>query len=147
MQDAAKRPTVLRGRFEIITTHHNSTRQWVTDATSSQQFSVALSLAEELLDLKEARSLTALRSLDTFLSSRMELLTSEVMALPPPQRAAHIIGYVKTMKDSRPSGGSSSSTGVSSSSAAGGQSSEQIGYIFKAGNAFSAQIEAFLVSK
>ena len=146
-EDVAKRSAVLRDRFEIISTHHDSTRQWVKGATCSQQFSVALSLAEELLDLKEARSLTALRSLDTFLSSRMELLTSDVMALPPPQRAAHIIGYVKTMKDSRPSGGSSSSSGASSSSAAGGQSSSQIGYIFKAGNAFSAQIEAFLVSK
>ena len=146
-EDVSKRSAVLRDRFEVIMTHHSSTRQWVTGATSSQQFSVALSLAEELLDLKEPRSLTALRSLDTFLSSRMELLTSNVMALPPPQRAAHIIGYVKTMKDSRPSGGSSSSDGASSFSATGGQSSSQIGYIFKAGNAFSAQIEAFLVSK
>ena len=146
-EDVSKRSAVLRDRFEVIMTHHSSTRQWVTGATSSQQFSVALSLAEELLDLKEPRSLTALRSLDTFLSSRMELLTSNVMALSPPQRASHIIGYVKTMKDSRPSGGSSSSDGASSFSATGGQSSSQIGYIFKAGNAFSAQIEAFLVSK
>ena len=146
-EDVSKRSAVLRDRVDVIMTHHSSTRQWVTGATSSQQFSVALSLAEELLDLKEPRSLTALRSLDTFLSSRMELLTSDVMALSPPQRAAHIIGYVKTMKDSRPSGGSSSSDGGSSSSAAGGQSSSQVGYIFKAGNAFSAQIEAFLVSK
>ena len=113
-------------------THHKPTRQWVTGATSSQQFSVTLSLAEELLDLKEARSLTALRSLGTFLSSRMELLTSDVMALAPPQRAAHIIGYVRSMKDSRPSGGSSSSDDVFSSASSGGKSSSQIGYIFKA---------------
>ena len=59
-------------------------------------FGVALSLVEELFHLKEARSLTALRSLDTFLSSRMELLMSDVMALPPPQRAD-----VKSTKDSR----------------------------------------------
>ena len=146
-EDVAKRSEVMHDRFEVIMPHHPTTRQWVTGATSSQQFSVALSLAEELVDLKEARSLTALRSLGTFLSSRMELLTSGVMALPPPQRASHIIGYVKSMKDSRLSGGSSSSDGVSSSSGSGGQSSEQIGYIFKAGKAFSSQIEAFLVSK
>ena len=146
-EDVSKRYEVLRDRFEVIVTHHKPTRKWVTGATSSQQFSAALSLAEELLDLKEARSLTALRSLDTFLSSRMELLTSDVMALAPPQRAAHIIGYVKSMKDSRPSGGSSSSDGVFLSASSGGQSSSQIGYIFKAGNAFSSQIEAFLVSK
>ena len=146
-EDVAKRSEVIRDRFEVIMLHHSSTRQWVNGATSSQQFSVALSLAEELLDLKEVRSLTALRSLDSFLHARMELLTGDVMALLPPQRAAHIIGYVKSMKDSRPSGGASSSDGASSSSASGGQSSEQIGYIFKAGNAFSSHIEAFLVSK
>jgi hypothetical protein len=92
----------------------------VTGPTSSQQFSVALSLAEELLGLKESHSLTALRSLDKFLSYRMELLTNDVMALPPPQRASHIIGYVKTMKDGRPSGGASSSDGAASSSSSGG---------------------------
>ena len=70
-------------------------------------------LAEELLDLKEARSLTALRSLDKFLSSRMELLTSDVVALAPPQRAAHMIGYAKSTKGSRPFGGSSSSKSYS----------------------------------
>ena len=77
----------------------------------------------------------------------MELLTNDVMALPPPQRASHIIGYVKTMKDGRPSGGASSSDGAASSSSSGGQSSEQTSYIFKAGNVFSSQLEAFLVSK
>ena len=102
-EDASKRSEVLRDRFEVVMTHHKPIRQGVTGATSSQQFSVALSLAEELLDLKGARSLTALRSLDTFLSSRMELLTSGVMALMPPQRAAHTIGYVKSTKDSRSS--------------------------------------------
>ena len=112
-EDVSKRSEVLRDRFEVIMTHHKSTRQWMTGATSSQQFSVALSLAEELLDLKEARSLTALRSLDTFLSSRMELLTSDVMALAPPQRAAHMIGYAKSAKGSRPFGGSSSSKSYS----------------------------------
>jgi hypothetical protein len=90
-EDVSKRPEVLRDRCEIVITRHKSTRQWVTGATSSQQFSVALSLVEELLDLKEAHSLTALRSLDTFLTSRMELLTSDVMVLPPPQRAARIM--------------------------------------------------------
>jgi len=110
-EDVSKRSEILRDRFEVIMTHQKSTRQW--GATSSQQFSVALSLAEELLDLKEARSLTALRSLDTFLSSRMELLTSDVMALAPPQRAAHMIGYAKSTKVSRLFGGSSSSKSYS----------------------------------
>ena len=144
-EDVSKRSEILRDRFEVIMTHQKSTRQW--GATSSQQFSVALSLAEELLDLKEARSLTALRSLDKFLSSRMELLTSDVIALAPPQHAAHIIGYVKSMKDSRPSVGSSSSDGVFTAASSGEQSSSQIGYNFKAGNAFSSQTEACLVSK
>ena len=60
-EDVSKRSEVLRDRFEVIMTHHKSARQWVTGATSSQQFSGALSLAEELLDPKEARSLTVAR--------------------------------------------------------------------------------------
>ena len=34
-EDVAKRPEVIRDRFEVIMSHHSSTRQWVSGATSS----------------------------------------------------------------------------------------------------------------
>ena len=62
-EDVSRRSEVLRDRFEIVMTHHKSTRQWVTGATSLQHSaSLSRSLRNCFISRRLVRSLRYARS-------------------------------------------------------------------------------------
>ena len=68
-EDATQHAVVIRDRFAVLLLSLPSLRHWVSGGTSAQECEAAVSLAQELLDVAEHRSISAFRSLESFLAS------------------------------------------------------------------------------
>ena len=63
-----QRAVVIRNRFAVLLLSLPNLRHWVSGGTSAQEYEAAASLAQELLDVADHRSISAFRSLESFLS-------------------------------------------------------------------------------
>ena len=148
-EDAAQKAVVIRDRVHVMAYALNDVRHWVAGDSSAQEHTPAVSLIEELLDLSETRSLTAFRSLNTFLSDYNYLMSmvgtaSENSAT---ERCTALVAHAKSERRNRPFGGgvlASADPPSSGSESAGSGSS--VGTTFTNITAYGDVIKTFLRS-
>ena len=122
-------------------------RHWVSGGTSAQEYEAAVSLAEELLDASDHRSISAFRSLESFLSgySALQLVVGMTASVSAADRYTALVARVRDERRNRPAGrdgGSHDPAPV----AQGGGSTESVGAIFNNLASYGDVIEEFLRS-
>ena len=148
-EDAALRAVVLRDRFPVLLLSCSALRHWVTGGSPASQFSAAVHLVEELLSLPESRSLSAFRSLDSFLLeyNSMTSVTGMDSAASPAERCAALVAHITEERRNRSTGSSQSTPAdAPAPSANAGASTESVGTIFNNLSAYGDVVENFLRS-
>ena len=148
-EDAALRAVVLRDRFPVLLLSCPALRHWVVGGSPASQFSAAVHLIEELLSLSESRSLSAFRSLDSFLLEYDSLTSVDGMdsAASPSERCAALVAHITEERRNRSAGsGQASIADAPAPSANAGASTESVGTIFNNLSAYGDVVENFLRS-
>ena len=105
-EDATQRAVVIRDRPAVLLLALPSLRHWVSGGTSAQEYEAAVSLARELLDVAEHRSVSAFRSLGNFLSNydSLQVVVGMTAAILAAERCAALVARVHGGRRNRPSG-------------------------------------------
>ena len=140
---------VIRNRFAVLLLSLPNLQHWVSGGTSAQEYEyeAAVSLAQELLDALDHRSLSAFRSLESFLSgySALQLVVGMTASVSAADRCTARVARVRDERRNRPAGrdgGSHDPAPV----AQGGGSTESVGAIFNNLASYGDVIEEFLRS-
>lgn len=114
---------VIRKRFTGLVGHLSNTIPFLHGAPAPQQYSLAVGLCDQLLDLKDNTSLAALFALDAHLEGKSGLLdVHEARDKSPQERVAVLLAHADNQEEARSASTSTAPTtdAVSSSSSAAG---------------------------
>ena len=140
-----QRAVVIRNRFAVLLLSLPNLRHWVSGGTSAQGYEATVSLAQALLDVAEHRSISAFRSLESFLSgySALQLVVGMTSSVSAAERCTALVARVRDERRNRPAdrdGGSNDPAPA----AHGGGSTERVGAIFNNMASYGDVIEEFL---
>ena len=146
-EDGTQRAVVIRNRFAVLLLSLPNLQHWVSGGTSAQEYEAAVSLAQELLEASDHRSISAFRSLESFLSgySALQLVVGMTASVSAADRCTALVARIRDERRNRPAGrdgGSHDPAPVSQ----GGGSTESVGAIFNNLASYGDVIEEFLRS-
>ena len=119
----------------------------MSGGTSAQEYEAAVSLAQELLGVAENRSISAFRSLKSFLSgyNALQLVVGMTASVSAAERCTALVARVRDERRNRPAGRDGGPNGPAPA-AHGGGSTESAGAIFNNMASYGGVIEEFLRS-
>ena len=146
-EDATQRAVVIRDRFAVLLLSLPNLRHWVSGGTSAQEYEAAVSLAQELLNVAEHRSISAFRSLESFLLgyNSLQLVVGMAASVSAAERCTALVARVRDERRNRPAGREGGSSDPAPATHGGG-STESVGAIFNSMASYGDVIEEFLRS-
>ena len=147
-EEATQRAVVIRDRFTVLLLSLPNLRHWVSGGTSAQEYETSVSLARELLDVDEHRSISAFRSLESFLVgyNSLQLVAGMTVSVSAAERCSALVARVRDERRNRPSGRDGNSQDPAPAAHGHGGSIESVGTIFNNMASYGDVIEEYLRS-